>query len=354
MDQEFHYWVMGILASEAGFSPEDARTIAYASQYVDDNQVEFTVMDKQGSQEPYHSYVSQTMDITKPQLRRLQIYPYFHFIPGDPACDSACRRDGNMHLLNTTPDNERANNMMAQAFNSPEAARLYRIGIAAHAYADTWAHQNFAGFQASFNGQKLNPLPNIGHADYMHQPDQVGLVWEDARLVRKRVDNNQRFTQAALRVYEHLCSYTGKEPDRDHLLGELKAAFGASAESKSGPVSQEQRLEIYQSMPPWNQLAAEQNQYDKDAWFKQAVQVEVKGFKDLKGIMSWVPNIMRDKYSWQPDQDHTLTHWYRFQEAVKGHQRYFELEMEPLLGKMGINYEMLNKGIEHVMMEDGA
>ncbi len=36
MQKDFHYYCIGVLARAAGFSSEDALTIAYASQYVDD------------------------------------------------------------------------------------------------------------------------------------------------------------------------------------------------------------------------------------------------------------------------------------------------------------------------------
>ena len=37
MEKDFHYYCLGILARASGFAPEDALTIAYASQYVDDS-----------------------------------------------------------------------------------------------------------------------------------------------------------------------------------------------------------------------------------------------------------------------------------------------------------------------------
>jgi hypothetical protein len=35
MQKDFHYYCTAVLARAAGFSPRDALTIAYASQYVD-------------------------------------------------------------------------------------------------------------------------------------------------------------------------------------------------------------------------------------------------------------------------------------------------------------------------------
>ncbi|MDA8104143.1 MAG: hypothetical protein M0Z71_02065 [Nitrospiraceae bacterium] len=38
MDIEFHYYMTHLIALRAGFKPDDAFKIAYASQYTDDNE----------------------------------------------------------------------------------------------------------------------------------------------------------------------------------------------------------------------------------------------------------------------------------------------------------------------------
>ena len=43
MNLEFHYYAVHFLASRAGFSEDEARTLATASQYVDDAIVEYEV-----------------------------------------------------------------------------------------------------------------------------------------------------------------------------------------------------------------------------------------------------------------------------------------------------------------------
>ena len=136
MDTEFHYYMTGIIAKAAGFSDEEAKTIATASEYVDENDVCLKIEDKSGG-EVYENYISQTMNILKPKRKLMRIYPVFHFVPGDPMDEKAFRCDGKMHLLNTTPDNEIANKLFDLSFKAPDDTKLYRIGIATHAYADT-------------------------------------------------------------------------------------------------------------------------------------------------------------------------------------------------------------------------
>ena len=171
MDIEFHYYITYILANKAGFSPADSAVIAYACQQTDDNTYHYCInMEKEN---PYLTIVSQTMDITKPQEKRKTIYPVFHFFPGDPASPSARRKDGKTHPFNTTPDSGNARKMFEEGMKS---GSLYRIGIAAHVYADTWAHQNYCGSKDDFNAMDRfggGLIPNIGHADATHDPDLV-------------------------------------------------------------------------------------------------------------------------------------------------------------------------------------
>ena len=91
--------------------------------------------------------------------------------------------------------------MFDLAFKSSEDTRLYRIGIATHAYADTWAHQNFVGWYDFFNDISLDVKPDIGHANAEHHPDWPAHRWEDSRLINDQVDNADRFFAAAKEMY---------------------------------------------------------------------------------------------------------------------------------------------------------
>ena len=120
---------------------------------------------------------------------------------------STWRADGCMHWLNTTPDSDNANRILDTAL---ETGNLYRIGIATHGYADSWAHQNFTGFYNEFNsmtGPLSVAIPNIGHAEAGHNPDEIALVWKDTRLIEQRVDNRERFLDAAVHVLRKLATF---------------------------------------------------------------------------------------------------------------------------------------------------
>ena len=333
MDFEFHYYITGIIAQRAGFSEEDAKIIAYASQFVDDNDVILNVTDRKTGQ-AYSNYISQTMDILKPKKTLMRIYPIFHFVPGYPMAESARRGDGKMHILNTTPDNDIANDMLSSAFKASTDIRPYRIGIATHAYVDTWAHQNFAGFNDSFNGSILNPIPNIGHAEARHHPDWVSHRWEDDRLVESEADNNLRFISAAKRLFENYVDFLGSDTAWTDLEKDLLLTMGRSRRGGQ-PYRREERLERYSQMAKWLPL------YDEDDWFDKAIEQEVHGLEDSQdGILAKF-TIFKDQYWWKEDVRKEDTHWFKFQEAVKEHQSLALGPVNKRCQTMGIDIRLL-------------
>ena len=323
MDIEFHYYMTYLTAAKAGFGKEDAATIAYASQYVDDNDLKFEI--NKGQATAYRNYISQTMNILKPKPKLFRIYPVFHFIPGDPMAQSAWRKDGKMHWLNTTPNSDNANAILDAALRSEN---LHRIGIALHGFADTWAHQNFVGHFDGFNamGSILEkPLPNIGHADAAHNPDWVGLTWKDRRLIEPRVDNNARFLEAASHMLAKLFDMTDpnisakdKQDKQDELVKDLSEAIDGRDQ---GNQHNEERIARYKKLgrkKAYGQAVVPY--YDPDDWFDDAVKEDVRGLRDRSDFTLCRWDCFTDVYTWKDESSYMQSDWFRFQEAVKEHQ----------------------------------
>lgn len=337
MDIEFHYWITGIIAHRAGFPPGKAQIIAYASQYVDDNDVTYAVLDESTGQK-YENFISQTFNILKPRAELMRIYPVFHFVPGEPLTPRAKRRDGKLHILNTTPDGDVANKLLARAFGAPQDNRLYRIGIATHAYVDTWAHQNFVGWKESFNKLGENLTPNIGHADAVTKPDRVAHEWPDTRLVEGDIVNNERFLEAAARLFDHYRRYVksaygplepGAQPWSAVETDLREAMSQGRGANKREQVKQ--RVSAYKALVPW--LA----DYSESVWFGEAIRTHVSGLRDSHdGILSKI-TLFRDKYYWRDASQKTSTHWYQFQRAVKAHERCALTELAPIFIQMAVN-----------------
>lgn len=337
MDIEFHYYMTYLVAAKAGFGAEDAFTIANACQYVDDNDLILEV-DK-GQASAYRNYISQTMNILKPKGKLFRIYPLFHFIPGDPQSPTAWRKDGKMHWLNTTPNSVNANRILDAAL---AAGDLFRIGVACHSYADTWAHQNFVGYFDDFNamaGPLSKASPNIGHADAGHNPDWPGLVWQDKRLLHERVDNRAAFLDAAECMVKKLARHVDTKISEGALEGksetlrqDLHWAIGDRDQCNS---YREERIARYRELSNRADYGGrELPQYDEDFWLQDAISEKVRGLRDRGdfSLARWDP--LTDVYSWKDRQTYQQCSWFRFQEAVKNHQdeAWAILETSNLLG----------------------
>lgn len=318
MDIEYHYYITYILARKAGMTKGDAFTIAYSSQYTDDNTHHYYINFKSG--DSYLSEVSQTLDVTKPSAKRQKIYPLFHFIPGDPTSDAAKRKDGKTHILNTTPDSTNAKYFFKKAI---ESDNLFRIGIAAHAYADSWAHQNFVGMKHDFNAMPSWELvPNIGHADARHEPDKVHNRWKDLRLVQENelIDNDERMLAASEKIFSAFCSY--HDPDIQLPL-----------------ISQR-----------WDKLRGQiQNAMDESYWLGADDRARVKAYGNIcKDIPEYGENEWRygavEKRPLETDlfdrywgkRNFYNSPWYKFQEAVKEHRDLGLKRLKPLYKRAGL------------------
>lgn len=333
MDIEFHYWITGLVAFRAGFSRNEALTIAYASQYVDENDINYAILSRDGGK-PYYNFMSQTMNILKPKDNLMRIYPIFHFIPGDPMAASARRRDGNLHLLNTTPDNENANAMLDTAFKAHEDTRLYRIGIATHSYVDTWAHQNFIGWYSYHNQIEFKPAPAIGHATAGHLPDWVNHVWMDDRLVQGEVSNRDRFIDAAEALYKKYCAYqkTQGNPDLSDQWPDLEddlIALCGPTYTGDDVLYQDERIKNYKKRLSWFP------EFDEEEWFDAAIATEVRGLRDNPDGILHGFTIFKDRHYWKEGNPPESTHWYRFQQAVKEHERFGIKQLSPIFRTMG-------------------
>jgi hypothetical protein len=327
MDIEFHYYITYLIAKKAGFNPKESETIAYASQYVDDNTIIFNINEE--SAYYYENYISQTINILKAKKKLMRIYPIFHFIPGDYDSPQAKRRDGRMHLLNCTPDSKNANYIFKNALKSKN---LYQIGIATHSFVDTWAHQNFVGYYDDFNSIKgvlESALPNIGHADAMHQPDMAGLIWKDKRLLKanQKIDNKERFISASKRLLEELCFVVDgniKETEIIKRQNELEKDIDFIIQ-ENDPTNKRKKTRIKRCIELSTKEqygASELKKYKKYDWFKKAVFIDKRGLDDLEASIFGEFTILKDKYTWKDTNNYQQSDWYKFQEEIKKYQEF--------------------------------
>lgn len=332
MDHEIHYYINFLVAKQAGFNHNDAYKIAYSAQYVDDNVIMYKVKSnnknfvKEQSTKcndfTYKNFITQTSNLTLPKQLLKKIYTCFHFIPEitlDKAIKlAAIRKDKCLHPLNTAPGGTLAKHVLHKALkmNCP-----YAIGIASHAYLDTWAHQNFIGqfdsFNAMFKFHHLNHSLNqslnerVGHIDALHYPDLVGEKWCDKRLLPCccNINNNERFIEALIYLLKEYSLFfkmnnqqimkCNSKISHSHFIKYIKSAL--NTESKHARYMYYR--EIYSKMTGVKNII----HYNKCSW----INILGKRSKLSKSI-SLDLSVAEFK----------KTKWYKFQQAAKKHQNY--------------------------------
>jgi hypothetical protein len=264
MNLEFHYWIVLFLAKRAGLPYEEALTVAYSSQLVDDRTYPISICGSRGSDELLATQSYSSSD--ESALRDVRLA--FHFVPGSREEASALRLDGAACPLVVTPNGPRAKALLVSALKTRNP---YRVGIALHAYADTWAHANFSGTIDSTNAFVIDdPIPPLGHAPALKRPDALNEIWEDPRLLPAHalVNNRVRFTAAARMIYKYLATYARKSfDDVDSVEKELLDLWG-----RSGEKGRAERFADYA-------IAAEAPPYERDAWLVAAGLAEAASFE---------------------------------------------------------------------------
>lgn len=274
MNVEFHYYAVHALALEAGLDSSFARDLAGASQYVDAATVALSLRTPRGAYrvEPTQNYTFWDEAV------RSDVYLPFHFLPGDAAEAAARRLDGALNPYAVTPNGELAKGLLVDALRDKDP---FIIGVALHAFADTWAHQNFSGLMEGFNelpGSKVSALPAAGHLHAMAKPDAPDGRWRDERLVDPDIDNASRFRQAARKIYRYLCVYAGKafgdedlvcdrlqeiwrKPDGQERLADYVIEYGMESWDRDA-----WRAEA--GLPPDSSALSGVRHYDKLSWAK--------------------------------------------------------------------------------------
>ena len=164
MEIDFHFGVTYVVARVAGFEHPEADIIATSSQYVDDTKNEGSLRFKDG--QAFHRMITaHDMDdyhIAISDDERLTWVP-FHFLPGNefngPDSNSFFNR------LICRPNSDVAQEMTRNCIlKKKRKFGLHQLGITAHVFVDTWAHQGFAGIS-----HKVNIVKNI---NLINPPDQ--------------------------------------------------------------------------------------------------------------------------------------------------------------------------------------
>ena len=151
MQLDMHYYGTYAMARTAGLKPGVCKTIATASQFVDDNaaksHIEFQDGGRIDAQATAH-HVSDVITNRDPEDQR-QVWVPFHFLPGN---------EGNSfpERLLCREDSKIARDVISHHLSyAKHDVGVCLIGIAAHVYADTFSHFGFSGV-----GSRRNKVDN--------------------------------------------------------------------------------------------------------------------------------------------------------------------------------------------------
>ncbi len=215
MQKDFHYYCTAVIAWAAGYTIEEALTIAYASQYVDDaTENTIIVFDNSSTFMPFRTAYLGLNSFA--ETIQNDIFIPFHFLPPNGVSGS----------LVTVPNSNLANEILdaALAEQDNELLRLIRTGIALHSFADTWSHQRFSGRHHPENNvsdisffeedewdeselEKLwELLPQIGHGEAGLHPDMPFLKWKYINRYGDEIirDNTNEYMKAVDAMYEKI------------------------------------------------------------------------------------------------------------------------------------------------------
>jgi len=172
MQKDMHYYGTLAVALAAGIEKHDAETIAFASQYVDDSTERNSEEHKDGgllygiatAHHPLDCALNRIID--KDQQRR--VWVPFHFVPGGQGNSF---QEKLICQKNSKIVREMFENHIEVAVSKDY--RLELIGIAAHAFMDTFSHYGFSGISSEHNYITGNPNIKATHDERIKK-----YVWE--------------------------------------------------------------------------------------------------------------------------------------------------------------------------------
>jgi hypothetical protein len=167
MQIDFHHAITYICARLAGFDNNDASTIAYAAQYVDDATNGGLIRFDNGALFQRISSAHKLFDYRNFQdLANYQVWLPFHFLPGNGGLPAGQNPEGGfIEKLICRANSPIAQELIQHCIDRRHTAYArHQLGITMHVYADTFAHQGFAGVNHRIN-EAHNIVNGAGEAD---------------------------------------------------------------------------------------------------------------------------------------------------------------------------------------------
>jgi len=270
MQIDFHYCMVRLLSEKAGFTPDEAQIIAYASQFVDDANANKSFKIKDVPDFGFERYRDECFDPVCTAHKNIEnvkglesvvqrkVYISYHFIPKEKFKGT----DDLNYEYKTASNNSFAREILNNALNELRGnkknrqQKLIKLGIALHSYADTWSHQGFSGKKSMkdndiervrlYKGSDVEEVSDsllgifgelapIGHIQASVYPDRSDLSWRyeqnyDGFDVHR--ENTLIYLEAARTIYETLCKFNDVSFSWKQTVDKIKECLSVPTDSK--------------------------------------------------------------------------------------------------------------------------
>lgn len=338
MQIDFHHTTTYVVARDAGFAHGDACLIAYAAQYVDDATCSGAVYFDNGAAYNRISSAHKMVDIRNAEeLANHYVWLPFHFLPGNGGLAADQNPQGSfIDKIVCTPDSPVAQEMVRDAILEKDRAYgLHRLGVTMHVYADTWAHQGFAGVKHPVNevehavetdqcGVFDNPLavvlsnllddtiPPLGHGRAQIFPDMPFLQWQYRNGRGKLISRNNPadFLAAA----ERMCIAM-----RRYILGDPNAEV-----TGLGRDTREQISQMFANTLSRDEKVRHQKWLDniRNGFFTVCGKADVNNYF-ARGSDSWKSAALGtsdEQAKYHYTENFLNSHWKHFHDAIQAHR----------------------------------
>jgi len=171
MMRDFHYYVIFALCRAVGFKLDDAHTVAFASQFVDDARINLIFFEKSDFELEHDTVDNKPAFFNMATCHnyfKVKTYNYeaminntvaFHFVPGAVGENFTkklrCKEESPviLDILHDLINEEFDGGDLNEGIKKEN---LIKLGIVLHAYADTFSHQGFSGMIS-----KVNDIKNL-------------------------------------------------------------------------------------------------------------------------------------------------------------------------------------------------
>lgn len=181
MQRDCHYYSTLALCIRAGYSPEEAKLIAWAN---------------------YQCDCTRLTQVKYPWQIFTSVGEFFHFVDRDKIRNY-------IQILCSFTDTSKA-----------QTSWLIELGIALHAFQDSYSHEGFVGRLDKRNVMGLGRgywlIPPYAHSQMRRIPDRTECVWTDTRTGEVK-NNAEIFSEALYQTYRLI-----RKPETPAMAGEVE------------------------------------------------------------------------------------------------------------------------------------